>query len=295
MGGRSSTTTAPTPFVPQRDRSGGRVQHWSILMLAAIQASWLSVTRGGRCALWIGDSFSKTFFAAATVLLVTALPALAQDPNRPDADAAPTQASLPHWIPTIRRVDELPRVSARQLLGQQPVATSFASLQTILAPGRQVVLVQPDTSRASRILLGSSPTFGRRALVAEVTADHLILVRRFWFRDQEIVLMEKDVRSIKIIDPTWNGALIGLAVGAALGTMEIVGTWRASHSQRDCNLCPLGYMVGVAIPVAGAGMGASIDGAITQSVYDRAPGRGRVTLVPIVQPRTVALGAAFRF
>lgn len=55
-------------------------------------------------------------------------------------------ANPPRWVHTERRIDKLPRVTAKRILGTNGVATSFEGLQSILEPGRQVVFAQHDRS-----------------------------------------------------------------------------------------------------------------------------------------------------
>ena len=165
------------------------------------------------------------------------------------------------WRRSTRHVEKLPRTTAKELLQTRQVATSFDALQRILEPGHQVVVD------------------GRQLLVAEVSADRLVVVRRRWFRTEEIVLVEDAVQRIGIVDPTRNGALLGTAIGGALGLAVILHTHRYA-STHDCNLCPISYAQGLILPVFGGTIGAGVDGKITEAVYLRPTRTPRATLAP---------------
>jgi hypothetical protein len=190
----------------------------------------------------------------------------------------------PTWVHTDRQVMELPRVSAKQLLGAQAIATSFAALQAILKPGHRVVFTG-----------GGAPGGGREVLVAEVSPDRLVLVRRRLFRTQELILTEDAVRRIDIVDPPTKGALLGAAVGASLGLAAILQTRHDMRSQTDCNLCPLGYVVGAVLIGTGPVVGASIDLSINEPIYERPSQTRRVSFVPLLGRERIGLMARVHF
>ena len=183
----------------------------------------------------------------------------------------------PTWVGTHRRVTERPRVSAKQLLGAQGVSTSFAALQEILKPGHRVVFA------------------GREVMVADVSPDHLVLVRRRLFRTQELVLTEDALRRLDIVDPATKGALLGAAVGGSLGMAAILQTRRDMRSRIDCNLCPLGYVFGALLPVIGTGLGALIDLSINEPIYERPSQARRGSLVPLLGRGRIGLIARVDF
>jgi hypothetical protein len=204
----------------------------------------------------------------------------------------------PAWVRSERRVTPLRRVSAKDLLGAQGVATSFDALEAILEPGHQVVFAGPATSRLARLataLESGGLWSGRTVLVAGVSRDRLVLVRRRLFRTQEIVLTEDAVSRIDIVDPTARGALLGAAVGGSLGLALILQTRRDMRSRIDCNLCPLGYMMGALLPVMGTGLGAAIDRSITEPIYKRQPQTPRATLAPLFGRGAIGVSAHARF
>jgi hypothetical protein len=204
-------------------------------------------------------------------------------------------ARSPTWHHTDRHVTKLPRVNAEQLLGAQGVATSFETLRAILKPGHRVVFAGRDSSRLAMAFARGGLWSGREVLVAEVTGERLVLVRRRLFRTEEIVLTEDAVRRIDIVDPTTKGGLLGAAVGGSLGLALILETRREVRSRIDCNLCPLGYMMGILMPVAGIGLGAAIDRMITERVYQGQPQTPRGTLTPLFGRGAIGVSAHISF
>ena len=201
-------------------------------------------------------------------------------PESPGTPMAKPELQRRTWVHTDRHVTKLPRVSAKQLLAGRGAATSFAVLQEILKPGHQVVFARRDASRIASVFERGGLWSGREVLVAEVSGDRLILVRRRLFRTEEIVLTEDDVRRVDIKDPTTQGALLGAAVGGSLGLPLILETRRQIRSRVDCNLCPVGYVLGILLPIVGSIGGAGIDASINEPVFDRSSQSPRITFAP---------------
>jgi hypothetical protein len=259
--------------------------------MRAFRAGSRTLTISARARRFFGAAVRACATAGLLLLPAAALAQGAAPEQRAIADWL--QEAPAHWEESNRKVEKLPRTTAHALLGGKPVATSFRSLQQVLKPGHQVVLVQPDTSRLALALFGSSPFWNRATEVAEVSAERLVLIRTRAGREQ-IVLHEDDVRRIEIIDTTRNGGLIGLAVGAAIGVAEIVGVHRDIRSG-NCTLCPLGYAVGVSAPFAGLGFGRLIDGAVNDPIYERPLRRHRFTFGPSLGREAVAASATIGF
>lgn len=201
----------------------------------------------------------------------------------------------PRWVRTERRVDKLPRTTAKRLLGTNGMATSLEALQSILEPGHQVVFVQHGKSRLATAVERSWLSIRQEVLVAEVSPDRIVLVRTRLFRRQEIVLTPDWIDRIDIVDSTRNGVLLGTGIGGVLGIAEILQTRREARSRDDCNLCPLGYMFGALLPIIGGGLGGRIDAAINSPIYERPSQRSRVILGPLLGRERVGVLAEVRF
>jgi hypothetical protein len=237
----------------------------------------------------------KALFAV-TILFLSAVIApavVAQEVEGQISGVVVTQR--PRWVHSDRHVAKLPRRTAKQLLGTQGVPTSFEALQAILKPGHQVVFAQRDTSPLATVFRGGGRFSGREALVAEVSADRLVLVRKRLFRTEEIVLTEDAVRRIDIVDPARSGALLGAAVGGALGMAEVLQTRREIRSRSDCNLCPLGYGIGILMPIVGGGLGALIDGTINEAIYERPSQSKSVSFAPLLGRERMGFTARVQF
>lgn len=159
--------------------------------------------------------------------------------------------------------------------GAQTPVQSFNDLPSVLRP-RQRVIVRDDTGRTSR------------GTVTSLARDRLELEWRTWrFQRREQVFPEASVRSIAIIDSTWNGQLIGLGVG-------VLGAW-AMNAQCNDDSCIASALAGVALlPAAGLFVGQAIDHSMNRVIYvsRRNP---NVTLGPFLTPIAGGVAARVRF
>ena len=190
-------------------------------------------------------------------------------------DVVVTPRRLPTtWSRTKRQVANLPRVTAKQVLGTQDVATTFEALQAILKPGHEIVFVKAHAAGETR---------GR---IAEISSDRIVVVRNRFFGDQELVLTQDTLRKIEIVDPTTNGALIGLAIGGTVGAMLGYAAFREIE--------PYAYIFGISMTVIGIRLGAKIDRQINEPIYEALP-QTRVTGGPLLGPKWIGLTMRVQF
>jgi hypothetical protein len=86
--------------------------------------------------------------------------------------------------------------------GQATLAESFEDLQTRVKVGDRLEIKTTDGHEVSGKLVW-------------IGGDDIEIERARWFRTRKYEFPESSVSRIRVIDSTWNGELIGLAVGAA--------------------------------------------------------------------------------
>jgi hypothetical protein len=150
----------------------------------------------------------------------------------------------------------------------------FSDLPTVLRPGQRVT-VRDDTGRTSR---GS---------ITALTADRIELRWRSWrFQQRQRSFDESSVRTIAVVDSTWNGQLIGLGVGILVG-------W-SMNAQCDNESCVGSALAGVVLaPAAGLFIGQAIDRSMNRLVYV-ARQNPSVTFAPLLTPTAVGIVARVR-
>jgi hypothetical protein len=163
--------------------------------------------------------------------------------------------------------------------GAQNVATTFDGLRPLVKTGDTVEVTGADGRKTT-------------ARVGALTESALTLSVRETDRDGRVkyvpktTLSEKDVTAIRIVhhDSRWNGALIGLAIGA--GPLLLVGptTGNGGGCGSDFNVCPA---VALFTGPIGMGIGAWIDGAHNRrtTVYNR--GSSKVRVIPMLSKSVV--------
>ena len=162
------------------------------------------------------------------------------------------------------------------------LADSFEALPHVIKTGQEVK-VRGDGRRATK---GS---------VVSVTGDQLVIARRQYpfpnFRPRKDEAFSKDVvQSIDVVDSSWNGALMGAAAGVGFlaatielgcsATCDNVGSW------------VIGGLIFVPLGTAAGGL---VDSLRNRRVYERAPERSRVTIVPALGRSGVAIVAHVHF
>jgi hypothetical protein len=162
--------------------------------------------------------------------------------------------------------DPTPPVQPEDTL-QQPVR-SFEALPLVLVPGQTVTVID-DQGRKTK---------GRLMSIAD--DEILVAARRYpfpRFRSRlERAFAEAAVARIELVDSTWNGALIGGAVGAAI---VVPGIW--SSKNKDSNLAPVYNFLFVPLAIlAAAGIGSWVDSLSNETVYERRSESQRFTLAP---------------
>jgi hypothetical protein len=160
-------------------------------------------------------------------------------------------------------------------------ATSFEQLQLLVKPGDSVYVTDSSGNTVKgRISQLSSTSFG-------LTVN-----------GQRRDLLQTDVWQIRQWrnDSLKNGALIGLGVGAGLGTVGAIGCWSAEGE--SCGAAAVG-LIGLAGGI-GAAIGVGLDALIPakQTIYqnytsNRTSGTFRVA--PIVNRKDKGIKVAFSF
>jgi len=166
-----------------------------------------------------------------------------------------------------------PRVSADQLLQGQPLPASFGELQPILERGHEVV-VWDAAGRKTR---------GR---VSSISPNQVVVFRegkspllRLFIPPQERALSADSVARIDIVDPAWNGALVGAAIAPVL--VFGIHRWEESAVPDSNNMKGLLTIVFGGISSAlSVGVGYWVDSSINDPIYTKQSRLPRVTIVP---------------
>jgi hypothetical protein len=163
---------------------------------------------------------------------------------------------------------ERPRVAANELLDGRPLPASFEELPSLLGRGHEIV-VTDEAGQSTR---------GR---ISTLSSTRLVIVRkRFRFSRPQAREFDGDsVRTIRIVDSTWNGGLLGAA--AAAGVLAALVESECS-SGCDDNFGRSGRWIvrGFLFVPIGIGLGTTIDSRINTPIYERQKGISRVTVFP---------------
>jgi hypothetical protein len=157
------------------------------------------------------------------------------------------------------------------LLKGGPPLTTFEAVSLILERGHEVIVTESDGKRT-------------RGLVSSVPSDGLMLFRKagLFSRARDVSYRSENIDTIQVVDSSWNGLLVGLAVtaGSLLALRSCEGECQGTAAYAG--------LVGGAAPVAGW----AIDDAVNGAVYERGRGTLTVSLAPISQRD--AIGAIVR-
>ena len=144
---------------------------------------------------------------------------------------------------------------AGPVAAQTTPAQTFEDLRPRLEAGDSLIL-RDDSGRMTR---------GR---LLSLTGDEIEVESVRWFRLRQQSFAEGSIRRIEIQDSTWNGGLIGLAVGA-IGMVVIVQTCKKLA-------CLLPFILS---PAVGFSVGVVVDQSMNETVYappaSSAAGRSR--------------------
>lgn len=179
-----------------------------------------------------------------------------------------------------------PPIGADRLLGGQPSPTSFEGLQSLPRFQRGVEVIVADEA--------GTATTGR---ISSVSSSQLVVThyRSRWFRSpvpEEQTFAGDTVRTIKIVDATMNGKVIGGAAGALLGIAALRAWPDSSAFGRD----PSEAVMAVAgIMWLGVGAGHLVDKSINQTIYQKPAHAPRVMLVPVLGRERRGVMAQVRF
>ncbi len=162
------------------------------------------------------------------------------------------------------------------------VATSFDGLRTLLRPGNEVIVTDPS-GKPTRGKIGTVTT---SSLDLTIETTRLLVLRKY---DQRS-FAETGVATVKRVDSTANGAIIGIA--AVLGPIILV----PCPDNADGS-CSVGKVFGALLLVPlGAAIGGFVDSRLNETVYRRGPPAGRVTISLFsVQSRTYGASLNLRF
>jgi hypothetical protein len=173
------------------------------------------------------------------------------------------------------------QASARELLAalerdsgvrieRGPAATSFVGLPVHLRVGKKVRV----TDRAGAIVTG-------RVAQRELSSIDLGPAGRF-----DAAAVER----IDVIDPLWNGAIVGYFLGGVVGSFVVFATcFECSFKEQD--------IIAYSFMAAGAGVGVGVDGKRMRNVYRRLnlPGSAHVEWQPVIGKSRQGLQVSFRF
>lgn len=192
-------------------------------------------------------------------LLTVPMPAIASQ-NEVSGSAQPA--------PPLTLPPERPHVGANELLGGLPMPASFEGLQAFLGRGHEVI-VTDEAGQSTR---------GR---ISSLSSTRLVILRkRFRFSRPQAREFDGDsVRTIRIVDSTWNGGLLGAASAAGVLAALVEGE---CHSGCDDNFGRAGRWIvrGLLFVPIGISLGATIDSRINTPIYERQKGISRVTVFP---------------
>ena len=159
---------------------------------------------------------------------------------------------------------------AEPVAAQTAPAQTFEDLRPRLEAGDNLIL-RDDSGRTTR---------GR---LVSLTDDEIEVESIRWFRSRNGTFTEGSMRRIETLDSTWNGGLVGLAVGV-VGMVVIVQTCK------DLG-CLLPFILS---PGIGIGVGVLVDQSINETVYEP-PGRRTAGHSQQDGLRRVGLTARIRF
>lgn len=192
-------------------------------------------------------------------LLTMPMPAMASQSEVSGSSQPASPLTLP---------PERPHVGANELLDGRPLPASFEELQSLLGRGHEVIV----TDEAGQ---------STRGHISSLSSTQLVIVRkRFRFSRPQAREFDGDsVRTIRIVDSTWNGGLLGAAAAAGVLAALIEGECSAGCDDnfgRPGRWIVRGFLF---VPI-GIGLGTTIDSRINTPIYERQKGISRVTVFP---------------
>ena len=156
----------------------------------------------------------------------------------------------------------------------QPPVQSFADLQPTLKVG-QSVLVTDDKGITTQ---------GR---VVSIVGNQLEISEPRFSRKNNHLFTEVSVRRIEDADGSWNGELIGGAIGLLAG-WAMVSNPPKNHDSEG------GPVLGAGAVAAGVAMGKWIDNKIHRLLYV-SPRRAGISFAPSLSPARVSIAATVHF
>ena len=185
--------------------------------------------------------------------------------------------------PPVPMPSSLPSASADTLLGGQPVRRAFGELQSLLEPGRDVI-VRDEAGRKTR---------GR---VSSISGDQVTIIQRRrpyprFFRAasfEEHTFRAEAVSRIDVPDTPMEGALLGGAVGGI-----VLGLWARACKTGECIQGRALYAVlGTALSVS---VGGWIDAVRNKAIYERPSQTPQVTVAPLLERDRKGVSARVSF
>lgn len=181
-----------------------------------------------------------------------------------------------------------PRVSVDELLKGQSVAVSFDELLPILEPGYEVV-VWDAAGRKARGRVSSIA--GNQVTVYQQAASPLL---RLFIPPKDRAFPADSVARIDIVDSTWNGALIGVAIAPVL--VYGIHRWEEGAVSESNSMKGMATVVfGGISAVLSIAIGQRIDLSINQPIFQRQRRIPQVTLAPWLEPTRKGVVARIRF
>lgn len=174
--------------------------------------------------------------------------------------------------------------TAQQANGQT-TAQSFGELQSTVVVG-EAVAVRDDTGRVVK------------GKVVSLQGDQLVIARpRSWFRAaEERTFTQQTVSTIERVDSTWNGALIGVAVGiGAAGALTAACINNDSCATNADSAAYVFVPTAIGFGFGGMGIGAALDSLVRRTIFQRQPPAARITMLPVFDTERFGLATSIRF
>jgi hypothetical protein len=170
----------------------------------------------------------------------------------------------------------------------QTAVQSFADLQPTLKVGQSVLI----TDDKGIVTAGRVVSIVGNQLEVDGVQQPRSLVAKFFFTGGPVkryLLAEDSVRRIRNDDPTWNGALIGSAIGTLLYSVAYATEQNGTSGLKEVG--PLSIALGTLL---GWVCGAAIDDSIHQSLYV-SPQGASTSFHPLLGRSQVGIAATVRF